>query len=107
MHTPAERLLTAWQLAELLQIEHRTVLARFRAGDIPGFRLYGRKGGPVRFRWPEIETWLAEECAPVRGSEHRIRGTQRSRAGGACGAPAPDTGGAPSVTRIVPLPARD
>ena len=27
-----------------------TVLDRFEAGDLPGFRLFGKKGGPVRFR---------------------------------------------------------
>ena len=53
-----ERLLTAAELAELLGLSPSTVLDRFQAGDLPGFRLFGRKGGPVRFRLSEIEAAL-------------------------------------------------
>jgi excisionase family DNA binding protein len=56
-----ERLLTARELADVLGLSSATVLDRFEAGDLPGFRLFGRKGGPVRFRESEIlsalETW--------------------------------------------------
>lgn len=55
----SERLLTARELAEILGLSSATVLDRFEAGDLPGFRLFGRKGGPVRFRESEIETVLA------------------------------------------------
>ena len=34
----------------------------FERGELPGFRLYGRKGAPVRFRLSEIETWLDGCC---------------------------------------------
>jgi predicted DNA-binding transcriptional regulator AlpA len=54
----SERLLTAAELAELLGLSPATVLDRFQAGDLPGFRLFGRKGGPVRFRLGEIEAAL-------------------------------------------------
>ncbi len=54
-----ERLLTAAELGELLGLSSSTVLDRFQAGDLPGFRLWGRKGGPVRFRLSEIEDALA------------------------------------------------
>lgn len=52
----AERLLCAREVADLLGLSPATVLDRFEAGDLPGFNLYGRRGGPVRFRWSEIET---------------------------------------------------
>lgn len=51
-------LLKARDVAEMLGLELDTVLDRFQAGDLPGFRLYGRKGGPVRFRRTEIEQCL-------------------------------------------------
>jgi excisionase family DNA binding protein len=57
-----ERLLKTRELAQLLGIEMSTVLDHFERGDIPGFRLYGRKGGPVRFRESEIKAWLDERC---------------------------------------------
>jgi excisionase family DNA binding protein len=50
-----DRLLTAAEVADLLGLSPATVLDRFQAGDLPGFRLFGRKGGPVRFRQAEIE----------------------------------------------------
>jgi hypothetical protein len=36
-----------------------TILDRWQAGDLPGFRLFGKKGGPVRFRLSDIEALLA------------------------------------------------
>jgi predicted DNA-binding transcriptional regulator AlpA len=54
----SERLLTARELGELLGLSAATVLDRFQAGDLPGFRLFGKKGGPVRFRVSEIEAAL-------------------------------------------------
>ena len=55
-----ERLLTAREVGELLGLSTSTVLDRFEAGDLPGFRLFpktdrrGRPTGPVRFRLSEI-----------------------------------------------------
>ena len=31
---------------------------RFERGELPGFRLGGRVGAPVCFRWSEVEAWL-------------------------------------------------
>jgi excisionase family DNA binding protein len=56
----SERLLTARELGELLGLSASTVLDRFERGDLPGFRLGGRVGAPVRFRWSEIEAWLEQ-----------------------------------------------
>lgn len=55
-----ERLLTARELAGYLGLSAGTVLDWFEAGRLPGFRLGGRKGGPVRFRLSEVEAWLEE-----------------------------------------------
>ena len=78
-----DRLLTAPEVADVLGLSASTVLDRFEKGDLPGFRLFGRKGGPVRFRLEEIEalieSWhvngptLAEEVAPVH-YQHPTRG---------------------------------
>jgi excisionase family DNA binding protein len=57
----SDRLLTARELGELLGLSTGTVLDWWEAGRLPGFRLGGRKGGPVRFRESEVlamlETW--------------------------------------------------
>jgi hypothetical protein len=56
-----EPMLNARQLGELLGLEPGTVLDHYEAGDIPGFNLYGKERGPVRFYWSEVaaeaETW--------------------------------------------------
>ena len=57
-----ERLLSTRELAAMLDITPETLQDHFQKGDLPGFRLYGRKGGPVRFRWSEIQRWLDEVC---------------------------------------------
>ena len=60
----SDRLLTASELGELLGLSTATVLDRFEAGDLPGFRLFakvdrrGRPSGPVRFRLSEVEAVL-------------------------------------------------
>ena len=60
-----ERLLTARELADLLGLSTGTVLDYFEAGRLPGFRLGGRKGGPVRFRQSEVEAVLEGwRCGP-------------------------------------------
>jgi excisionase family DNA binding protein len=65
-----ERLLTAREVAELLGLSTATVLDWFEAGRLPGFRLGGRKGGPVRFRREEVEAVLDWHCGPsVRRAE--------------------------------------
>jgi predicted DNA-binding transcriptional regulator AlpA len=72
-----ERLLTARELAELLGLAPGTVLDRFEAGDLPGFRLYGgRVSAPVRFRWSEIEAMLEQgRCGPSSPSPGTLTST--------------------------------
>ena len=50
----AERLITAQEVGELFQLSTDTVLDWFEGGKLPGYRLGGKKGGPVRFRLSEI-----------------------------------------------------
>ncbi len=52
-----ERLLTANELAGVLNVSPATVLDWHQAGTIPSFRL----GRAVRFRLSEVETWLQEQ----------------------------------------------
>jgi excisionase family DNA binding protein len=68
-----QALLHARDVATLLGLTTSTVLDRFEAGDIPGFRLYGRKGGPVRFRKEDLDVWLETTCrvGTVPTSENR------------------------------------
>jgi len=53
-----EPLLTARELAEILGCSPATVLDKFEEGTLPGFSLWGKRGGPVRFRESEIEAAL-------------------------------------------------
>jgi excisionase family DNA binding protein len=53
-----EPLLTARQVADVLGLSPATILDRFQRGELPGFRVGGRVGDPVRFRWSELEAWL-------------------------------------------------
>ncbi len=78
-----ERLLTARELAEVISLSPNTVLDWFEAGRLPGFRLGGRKGGPVRFRLSEIEvvleSWRAEPDAREGKCQRSTEAPGRSR----------------------------
>jgi predicted DNA-binding transcriptional regulator AlpA len=54
----SERLLNAREIGDWLGLSTATVLDRYESGDLPGFTLYGRRGGPVRFRKSDIEAKL-------------------------------------------------
>ena len=60
----SERLLTARQVGELVGLSTETVLRRWRAGEIPGFRL---ASNVLRFDPAEIEAWL-ESCKQRAGN---------------------------------------
>lgn len=51
----ADRLLTARQVGEWLGLSTETVLRRWRAGELPGFRL---GSNVLRFRESDVEEWL-------------------------------------------------
>ncbi len=52
------RLLTARELGEYLGLSTETVLRRWRAGELPGYRL---ATNCLRFREDEIERWLEQQ----------------------------------------------
>ena len=52
----SERLLTTREVAEFLGLSPETVLRRYRAGELPGYRL---GSNVLRFRESELEAWLA------------------------------------------------
>jgi excisionase family DNA binding protein len=77
-------LLKTREVAELFGVETRTVLRWHRNGDLPGFRLRGRIGAPLRFRRDDVErlvfAWSpskleeSQENAPAPLELHRGRG---------------------------------
>ena len=60
-----EQLLKTRDVAAMLGVEMGTVYDYWERGELPGFRLGGRKGGPLRFRESEIVQWLETECRAV------------------------------------------
>jgi excisionase family DNA binding protein len=58
----SEYLLTTRQVAEMLGLSNEAVLRRWRAGELPGFRLSTKV---LRFRESEILAWL-ESCRTGR-----------------------------------------
>lgn len=85
-----EQLVNARQLADYFGLSAGTVLDWFEAGRIGGFRLGGRKGGPVRFRLTEVEATL-EGWRSGPGSA--TIGVTDEMGGHRFHGPAPDTGG--------------
>jgi excisionase family DNA binding protein len=66
MHDAAaalEKLLTARQVAELLQLNVKTVERMARAGRLPSLRVCGR----LRFRPSDIASWLAARRTACHG----------------------------------------
>ena len=51
-----DRLFTTREVAAFLGLSPETVLRRYRAGELPGYRL---GSNVLRFRESEIEAWLA------------------------------------------------
>lgn len=65
------QLLTSEQVAELLQVEPRTIHQWARDGKIPHVRV----GKFFRFHEAELEAWIrAEHVASCRSSVHRAEG---------------------------------
>lgn len=58
-----DRLLTTREVAERLSFSTETVLRRWRAGELPGYRL---ASNVLRFRESDIEAWLVS----VRSEAH-------------------------------------
>lgn len=67
-----ERLMTTRELANYLGVSSETVLRRWRAGELPGYRL---GSNVLRFRESEIETWLeGRRGVPVAVAENSTEG---------------------------------
>jgi excisionase family DNA binding protein len=62
----ADRLLTARELGEMLGLSTESVLRRWRAGELPGYRL---GSNVLRFRESEVEAWLAARRVETRPLE--------------------------------------
>jgi predicted DNA-binding transcriptional regulator AlpA len=56
----SEDLLNARELGQRLGMSTAWVLDKWEAGELPGFKLGGGAGSPVRFRASEVEDWLEE-----------------------------------------------
>jgi excisionase family DNA binding protein len=61
-------LMTARELGEYLGLSPASVLRRWRAGEIPGFRL---SSNVVRFDRDEIERWLLDTRSRSLNSQQR------------------------------------
>jgi excisionase family DNA binding protein len=53
-----ERLLTAREVAELLNVSSETILRYTRRGELRGYRLPGTARGRLRYRRADVEAWL-------------------------------------------------
>jgi excisionase family DNA binding protein len=62
-----DRLLTTRQVAEYLGLSPETVLRRYRAGSLPGYRL---ASNVLRFRESDIEAYLAGRLVPSGSEAH-------------------------------------
>jgi predicted DNA-binding transcriptional regulator AlpA len=65
-----ERLLTAREVGELVGLSTEAVLRRWRAGEIPGYRI---ASNVLRFDPVEIEAWLALKRS---GPRYMMRGVR-------------------------------
>ena len=77
-----ERLLTAREVGELVGLSTESVLRRWRAGEIPGFRL---ASNVLRFDQAEVDAWL-RSCrvgAPAASGQWGETVTQEGTAGAA------------------------
>jgi excisionase family DNA binding protein len=70
-------LLTTRELADYLGLSPATVLRRWRAGELPGYRL---ASNVLRFDQADIDEWLAERAGRGRRyhPSYRNRGPSRS-----------------------------
>jgi excisionase family DNA binding protein len=75
----SERLITAREVASLLNVSAETVLRWTRRGELPAFKL---PGGAIRYRDADLEAWLKARVtgAANRGGDSH-RGGRAHRAG--------------------------
>jgi excisionase family DNA binding protein len=76
-----DRLLTARQVAELLNVSAETVLRWTRDGLLPAVRLPGTSRGRLRYRPVDVEAWLdaLTTATPVREAPATLSGAAGGR----------------------------
>jgi excisionase family DNA binding protein len=67
----SESLLTTREVAEMLGLSSEAVLRRWRAGELPGFRLSSKV---LRFRQSELIAWLERYRAGLRVDDDPVVG---------------------------------
>ncbi|MGH3042162.1 MAG: helix-turn-helix transcriptional regulator [Gaiellaceae bacterium] len=80
-------LLTTREVADMLGLSPEAVLRRWRAGEIPGFRLSSRV---LRFRESEVLAWLERKREGPRPPQPRLVGLDWVPAGRLQGGPSTD-----------------
>jgi excisionase family DNA binding protein len=75
-----DRLLTTGEVGDMLGLSSEAVLRRWRAGELPGFRLSSKV---LRFRESEVLAWLeARRVGPRLGIVELSRGEEESNDAG-------------------------
>lgn len=69
-----DRLLTAREVGEWLGLSPGSVLRRWRAGELPGFRL---SSNVVRFDRDEVERWLDSQRGSLESKTRPLRPVDR------------------------------
>jgi excisionase family DNA binding protein len=65
---PFEPLLDSREAAALLQIHHKTLERKARAGEIPGYQIAGK----WRFRASELDGWLKSQLNSAPANSVRV-----------------------------------
>jgi excisionase family DNA binding protein len=68
MSETVERLLTARDLGEFLDVSPETVLRWTRRGELPAIKL---PGGAIRYRADDLDDWLTKHATAAPGREAR------------------------------------
>jgi excisionase family DNA binding protein len=79
------RLLTAREVAEMLDVSPETVLRWTRAGELCGYRLPGTARGRLRYRLDEVEAWLERRATTDAANREAPTTRGRARRAGAYG----------------------
>ena len=72
----SDRLLTAREVADWLDLTAETVLRYMRRGELRAIRLPGTKRGRLRFRHDDVEAWLTEHATKADDANREVSATQ-------------------------------
>jgi excisionase family DNA binding protein len=73
-----DRLLTAREVAELLNVSTETVLRWARRGDLPAVRMPGTTRGRLRFRPDDVDAWI--DAHATGAADREVSATRNDRA---------------------------